>query len=117
MRGAAQAAPAEWARTVAACRAHPVRALMHEDPLTKRTFTQPRGYAGDAELLDIIYRRDWLGVADVPTPVGQAILNFTIGCRAPAAVRSRRELLATMIDGPCARTASPHLLGGVRPSA
>jgi extracellular factor (EF) 3-hydroxypalmitic acid methyl ester biosynthesis protein len=103
-------APAEWAETVAACRMHPLCALLHEDPLTKRTFTQPRGYAGDAELLDIIYRRDWRGVEMTPTRVGQAIFNFTICCRAPSAVRQRRELLAKMIDEACGRTASPHIL-------
>lgn len=101
---------AQWAATVAACRAHPVRPLLHEDPLTLRTFAQPRGYAGDAELLDIIYRRDWRGVAEPPTERGQAIFDFTIGCRAPSAVRTRRELLARMIDEACGRTAAPHIL-------
>ncbi len=101
---------AAWAETVARCRAHPLRAVLHEDPLTRRTYEQPRGYAGDAELLDIIYRRDWRGVAEPPSPTGQAIFDFTIGCRAPSAVRARRELLATMIDGACARTPSPHIL-------
>lgn len=101
---------AGWEATIATCRAHRVRAVIHEDPLTLRTFTQPRGYAGDAELLDIIYRRDWLGVAPRPTARGQAIFNFTIGCRAPSAVRQRRELLATMIDEACGRTKAPHIL-------
>jgi SAM-dependent methyltransferase len=100
----------EWEATVSTCRAHRVRRLIHEDPLTLRTFAQPRGYAGDAELLDIIYRRDWIGVAPTPTATGQAIFNFTIGCRAPSAVRARRELLAAMIDDACGRTPAPHVL-------
>ncbi len=100
----------EWAVTIERCRRHRVCGVIHQDPLTKRTYSQPRGYAGDAELLDIIYRRDWRGVAEPPTPVGQAIFDFTIGCRAPSAVRTRRELLATMIDEACGRTESPHIL-------
>lgn len=102
--------PSEWEATIAACREHRVRRVIHEDPLTLRTFAQPRGYAGDAELLDIIYRRDWIGVAPRPSTTGQAIFNFTIGCRAPSAVRQRRELLAKMIDDACGRTKAPHIL-------
>lgn len=101
---------AGWNATVATCREHRVRRVIHEDPLTLRTFAQPRGYAGDAELLDIIYRRDWIGVAPQPSTTGQAIFNFTIGCRAPSAVRARRALLATMIDAACERTKAPHIL-------
>src|SRR5689334_25350082 len=29
---------------------HPVKTLVHQDPLTRRAFEKPRGYAGDAEL-------------------------------------------------------------------
>lgn len=100
----------QWKQTIDQCREHRVRKVIHEDPLTLRTFAQPRGYAGDAELLDIIYRRDWLGVAPMPTARGQAIFNFTIGCRAPSAVRLRRQLLASMIDEACGRTKAPHVL-------
>jgi extracellular factor (EF) 3-hydroxypalmitic acid methyl ester biosynthesis protein len=103
--------PAEvWAKTIATCRAHPLCTTLHEDPLTRRTFSQPRGYAGDAELLDIIYRRDWRGVEQPPTRLGQGIFDFTIGCRAPSAVRFRREVLAAVIDDACRRKAAPHIL-------
>ena len=99
-----------WQAAIAECRRHPICQLIHEDPLTRRSFTRPRGYAGDAELLDIIYRRDWRGLASPPSAVGQAVFDHTINCRAPAAVRVRRELLAGMIDAACERTRSPHIL-------
>ncbi len=48
--------PAQW-RVV--CRElvapHPLRALVHESPLTRQAHDKPRGYAGDPELLDFIY--------------------------------------------------------------
>lgn len=99
-----------WQAAVAACRRHPVCRLIHEDPLTRRSFTRPRGYAGDAELLDIIYTRDWRGLTPPPSQVGQAVFEHTIDCRAPAAVRTRRNLLAGMIDAACERTRAPHIL-------
>jgi hypothetical protein len=37
------------------CRHHPLMQLLQHDPLTCRTFTRPRGYAGDAVMMDMIY--------------------------------------------------------------
>ena len=83
----ALAAP-QWAGLVAACRAHPLRELLHQDPLTARAFAMSRGYQGDAELLDIIYAGDYRGCQMPPvTPLGAAIFRYTIGCQAPSAVR------------------------------
>ncbi len=102
---------AEWESTIKECLAHPVRALLHEDPLTERAFTKPRGYQGDAQLLDIIYRRDWREICQRPvTSLGQAIFDFTILCKAPNAVRIRRDMLAEMIDDTCERVRAPHIL-------
>ncbi len=49
------ASPQEWKSWTNACRSHRLCELLHEDPFTKRAFRKPRGYAGDAELLDYIY--------------------------------------------------------------
>jgi SAM-dependent methyltransferase len=102
--------PQRWKETLAACRRHRLGQLLLDDPLTRRSFTQPRGYAGDAELLDIIYAQDWRGITPPPSAVGQAIFAHTIACKAPAAVRERRDLLARKIDEACRRVSSPHIL-------
>src|SRR5581483_5573244 len=47
---------AEWTEFVSEhCLKHPLRRLLHQDPLTWRSFHKPRGYAGDAAMLDYIY--------------------------------------------------------------
>jgi SAM-dependent methyltransferase len=89
----------DWQDHVAACRRHPIHQDLHLDPLTYRSFLKPRGYAGDAVMLDMIY-----GIKgdDVPAPttdLGKAIFNFTAGLgRSPMAVRYRRSLIATYVD-------------------
>src|SRR5919206_4118907 len=48
--------PAAWAQFAQSdCRRHPVRHLIHQDPISRRSFLKPRGYAGDAVILDFLY--------------------------------------------------------------
>jgi extracellular factor (EF) 3-hydroxypalmitic acid methyl ester biosynthesis protein len=105
------ALPEVWKSVVAECRSHPLRWAIHEDPLTHRAFSQPRGYQGDAELLDMIYRKDWAGICKEPvSELGRGIFRHTIECVAPSAVRERRRILAEMIDAVCEETSQPHIL-------
>ena len=84
---------------VPAVRRHPIAAAIHQDPFTLHSFSQPRGYPGDADLLDLIYRHD----AASPTmaaasALGIEISKYCLDVPACKAVRERRELLATRID-------------------
>jgi SAM-dependent methyltransferase len=103
--------PDAWQATVEECRRHRVYNLLHEDPLTARAFLKPRGYQEDAELLDIIYQRDWRDIYDGRVSrLGESIFRYTITCKAPSAVRARRDVLAAMIDDICERRSHPHIL-------
>src|SRR5579871_6099796 len=58
-------------------RSEPFYASSQEDPFTRRSTYKPRGYAGDAHLIDFIYRSDAVGHEVVAsTPAGQAIYNY-----------------------------------------
>lgn len=81
------------------CVGHPVRFLVHQDPLTERAYFKPRGYPGDAVLLDLFYGEDGVRpYVDEATPLGQEIYRYTSAGMAATALRRRKDVLATMID-------------------
>ena len=76
-------------------RGHPLTRLLDQDPLTRRCYQKPRGYPGDAVLLDYIY--DGRSGGSV-SELGAAILAHhveTTGCRS---VRLRRDLVTEAVD-------------------
>jgi len=91
--------PQEWPTYARTCLSHPLRALLHKDPFTYRAFAKPRGYAGDAVMMDYIYGLGEAGpAARDASPLGRAIFQY-MGTRPSAkAVRYRRRLLAGLID-------------------
>ena len=101
--------PAEWTRLIADVVApHPILAQLHEEPFTRRAFEKPRGYAGDAVLLDLCYRHRPYDVT--LTRLG-AVLHAWID-RRPAAlsVLERRTILAREIDAVAARREGARVL-------
>ena len=86
---------------------HPLAELIHADPLTRRAFAKPRGYAGDAVLLDYIY-----GILDASDegPLSQLVHEYCSRRHAIRAVRARRHVVAHAID----RCTSAAHNGGAR---
>lgn len=104
------ALPTEWERAISLCRAHPIFALTHEDPLTRRAYEKPRGYAGDAEMLDFIYDFDNAKLP-VSSKIGNLVFQYTGGIGPSShAVRYRRSLIAKTIDWVCAAKTRARIL-------
>lgn len=115
-----------WLEAIGAARRHRVSGLLMQDPITKRCFDKPRGYAGDAGLLDLIYgwppgaRAVWEA-----TPTGKAIFECTSNSVTAQSVRDRRTTLSDLVDRcatevPRARilsVAAGHLREGVTSAA
>jgi SAM-dependent methyltransferase len=98
----------EWLGELApACRRHPLHALLLQDPYTRRAFEKPRGYAGDAEMLDFIYS----GIPPQGTTyLGQEIFRVTAGGANAQSVLARRDILAAQINEVTQRQERPLIL-------
>jgi hypothetical protein len=95
------------------CRHHKLRDIVHQDPFTKRAFEKPRGYPGDAVLLDYIYGaedKDCLPSNDKVSDIGKAVYQYTGSSGAPKAVRARRKYLAQKINEVCKDKQKPNIL-------
>src|SRR5262249_11943579 len=109
LRALCREAPAgEWLGELApACRRHPLHGLLLQDLYTRRAFERPRGYAGDAAMLDYIYSGD---PPDGTTPLGGEVFRVTAGDSIAQSVVARRDLLAARIDTTAAWQERPVIL-------
>lgn len=88
-----------WQALVPIAQNHPVAAFFLEDPFTHWSFTKPRGYSGDAGLLDFIY-----GHPSVEPQIrkasktGRALFEYTSNASSSVAVRERRDILTERVD-------------------
>jgi SAM-dependent methyltransferase len=101
--------PVAWAKTIERIIApHRIRPMLHEEPLTRHAFEKPRGYAGDAALLDLIYRvRPYDGPM---TQLGARIHAWSASQPACRSVYERRDILASLIDRAAAERPFPRIL-------
>jgi hypothetical protein len=107
LRERRRALPEEgWRRYVSQLRTHPLLNVLRTDPFTERAFSKPRGYAGDAVMMDYIYGYGVDAFAALPE-VGRRVFHYCTATAAPQAVRFRRQLLAEMIDATAARFDRP----------
>jgi SAM-dependent methyltransferase len=104
----AQASREEWLNICASVRAHPLHELLLQSPFTRRAFQKPRGYAGDAEIIDFIYGCPVR--SHHRTTLGESLYSWEFempGCRS---VRHRRVLFAREIDKAAANRATTAVL-------
>jgi SAM-dependent methyltransferase len=88
----------DWKQFCRACLTHPVRELVHQDPITRRSFARPRGYPGDAVLLDLMYQTEMPERARA-SKLGQEICQFMYEQPSAISLRGRRDLLAWRLNG------------------
>lgn len=67
--------------------------LFMQSPLLDRSFSKPRGYAGDYETIDLIYRNEPHGVGRL----GPRVDRWALDLASSSAVRSRREMMVRTI--------------------
>lgn len=101
--------PDEWDRFVTSdVRRHPLASLVVESPFTRRALEKPRGFAGDAVMLDYAY-----GATDLPegtSPLGRAIYRWEYQTQSCRAVRARRDMLTEFLEDVAAERKEPRVL-------
>jgi extracellular factor (EF) 3-hydroxypalmitic acid methyl ester biosynthesis protein len=93
-----QLSSADWLNAVQAIRSSGILSIVHQDAFTSRAFSKPRGYAGDAVMMDYIYGREENWANPPMTEIGNRVFDYTTGAAASAGVRARREFIANMLD-------------------
>ncbi|PZV39119.1 class I SAM-dependent methyltransferase [Mesorhizobium kowhaii] len=91
--------PDVWQALIPVVQNHPILEYFLEDPLTRWSFSKPRGYSGDAELLDYIYCDPHVAetVANA-SEIGKALYTHTQDVPSCVAARERRDLLTRYVD-------------------
>jgi len=103
------AGAAEWSRLISDLIApHPIATQLRAEPFTRRAFEKPRGYAGDAVMMDMVYRDRPYDVT--LTRLGAALHAWVDRRPAAASVLERRKILATEIDAAAGRREAPRIL-------
>ncbi|MFM5954474.1 MAG: hypothetical protein ACKOPE_09255 [Novosphingobium sp.] len=90
----AYADPIGWAETRATLHAHPLHKVLLEDPYSRRCAAKPRGYAGDAGLIDIIYDERH---SEDSSFLGDRIFQQSIKFQASEGVRQRRSYAESLV--------------------
>jgi extracellular factor (EF) 3-hydroxypalmitic acid methyl ester biosynthesis protein len=80
---------------LAVVRSHRLHPLVRQDPYTERAATKPRGYAGDAVMMDYVYRGQ---PPEGTTALGREIMAATTRSPMGLSVLYRRVLLRSLID-------------------
>lgn len=104
-------APSVWDDFCRRSQQHPLISLLKEDPFIRRVNEKPRGYAGDAVMIDLIYGTgDCEAIVDAATAFGKSMYVTTSASAASIGVRERRNILAERIDAVADRVAMPTIL-------
>lgn len=91
--------PSVWHALIPIVQNHPLANFFHQDPFTRWSFEKPRGYSGDAQLIDFIYGHPSISeeIAKA-SPLGRALYDYTKDAPSSVAVRERRDLLTQHVD-------------------
>jgi hypothetical protein len=106
-----EASPGVWKALIPLGQGHRVMDFLLQDPFTRWSFEKPRGYSGDATLLDIYYKHPSTEkLVQSATPLGIEIYNYTSEAASSVAGRERRDLLTQHVDETAERVSDAEVL-------
>jgi len=86
----------DWRLLGREAREHPLHEVLLESPFTRRAYDKPRGYAGDAVLMDLIY--GMTAPHGQLSALGGMLYGYEFDSPCFQSVRARRAILAREID-------------------
>lgn len=100
-----------WQQLIPLAQQHRVSEYLMHDPFTRWSFEKPRGYSGDASLLDIYYKHPSADeIVNASTPLGREIFAYTSDAASSEAGRERRIILAKTVDEAALRNPGAEVL-------
>jgi SAM-dependent methyltransferase len=88
---------------------HPLKDVLMQDPLTARSFVQPRNYAGDAVLIDMVYFPNKTDLSQV-SPLGKKLHSYTTRTPLSRNLSRRLKTISNYIDTTAKRTHNARIL-------
>jgi extracellular factor (EF) 3-hydroxypalmitic acid methyl ester biosynthesis protein len=88
----------QWRALIPLIRSSKLAQIGHMCPFTQHAYSRPRGYPGDALLLDWIYRDFRINRPPADNSLSAMLYRRTNGCAPSTAVRWRKQHLAHLID-------------------
>jgi extracellular factor (EF) 3-hydroxypalmitic acid methyl ester biosynthesis protein len=85
-----------------------LRLALREDPFSNRAVTRPRGYPGDAVLLDMAYRI--VGPTETTSTIGKMAFEATTNSPGSRSVRARKLCVAKFIDSVAVDIYKPRIV-------
>ncbi|MFB5677648.1 class I SAM-dependent methyltransferase [Paenibacillus terreus] len=102
----------EWKQFVIQYREHAVSHFFLQEPLTRRAFEKPLGYAGDPVMIDFVYDHDRAVPPNARSTEISEILNCELNRigHASYAIRERKHILSRKINQTAERVVNPYIL-------
>ncbi len=97
----------EWSAVKATCRSHPLFEVIQEDPLSRRIYEKPRGYAGDARMMDLIYKSEHPKEIN---DIGHCVYDFITARPCARGARARKMMLSELLHETIEGCDSPEIL-------
>lgn len=94
-------------------RAHALHGLLLQEPLSRRAFEKPRGYAGDAAMIDLIYAPEDAQIANLDelTCLGRALYSdWIVDLATCRGVRARRAMIRARLNELAETREAPKVL-------
>lgn len=91
--------PSVWRELIPIVQNHSTAKYFLQDPFTRWSFEKPRGYSGDAQLLDFIYGHPSVdNYINSSSDIGLQLYDYTKAASSSVAVRERRDILTKYVD-------------------